>query len=141
MDNGLQQTWAVGFRVAGIRFVHLTVVKVKSLTNTKVYSCEYQLTAASYFAGSGPLVQNGLVPFYPAPDSASAGACCQSSALHIPTDRLTFLLACNHGHVYGNLTEISTDTACTAVASTGDFTTLYACECCQFSWPISKWVH
>lgn len=44
----------------------------------KVYSCEYQLTALSYFDGTD-LVQNANIPFYPPPDDASAGACCRLS--------------------------------------------------------------
>jgi hypothetical protein len=47
-----------------------------SATNKyKVYSCEYQLTATSYFGGT-ELILGSQVPFYPPPDDASAGACC-----------------------------------------------------------------
>ncbi len=44
--------------------------------DNKVYSCAYQLTAMSYFDGAG-LEQNSDIPFYPPPNDASAGACCE----------------------------------------------------------------
>jgi len=50
------------------------------------------------------------------------------------------IIACNLGYVYGNITAISQNLICEDVAGTGDFTTLYECECCEFSWPISKYV-
>lgn len=56
----------------------------------KVYSCGYQLTAMYYFHGTG-LPQNSDVPFYPPPNNASAGACCQLYTFKIPTGRLTNL--------------------------------------------------
>lgn len=43
----------------------------------QVYSCEYQLTAISYFSGTD-LVQSGVIPFYPPPEDAGPGACCMS---------------------------------------------------------------
>jgi len=88
----------------------------------QVYSCAYQLTALSYFDGSG-LAQTNDVPFYPPPSDASAGAC-----------------SCNLGYVYGNLSAISTSTQgsnCEVIAG-GDNKTLYDCECCELSWPISN---
>jgi len=42
----------------------------------QVYSCEYQMTAVDYFDGLN-LVQNNVVPFYPPPDDATDGACCE----------------------------------------------------------------
>ncbi|KAE9366568.1 hypothetical protein N431DRAFT_515018 [Stipitochalara longipes BDJ] len=73
----------------------------------QVYSCEYQLTAMSYFDGaiSGGLTQSAVVPFYPAPDEASAGACCSSLfSSQSSKASLTTSIACNLGYVYGNLT-------------------------------------
>ncbi|KAE8441186.1 hypothetical protein EG329_005786 [Mollisiaceae sp. DMI_Dod_QoI] len=86
----------------------------------QVYSCEYQLTALSYFDGTD-LVQNGNIPFYPPPDDASDGAC-----------------SCNLGYVYGNKTYINFNTACTTVAGSGDLDATYECECCEFSFPVSN---
>jgi len=88
----------------------------------QVYSCGYQLAAMSYFDGNG-LVQNSDVPFYPPPDDASAGAC-----------------SCNIGYVYGNFSAVGTSTQssdCQVIAG-GDNSTLYPCECCELSWPISN---
>ncbi|CZR69644.1 uncharacterized protein PAC_19544 [Phialocephala subalpina] len=86
----------------------------------QVYSCEYQLTAISYFDGTD-LVQNANIPFYPPPDSASAGAC-----------------SCNLGYVYGNKTYINFNNACIDVAGSGDMNALYECECCEFGFPVSN---
>jgi len=93
----------------------------------------------SFFDGNG-LVQNSDIPFYPPPNDASAGACCQFLPLknvHKLTGRSS---ACNIGYVYGNLSAVGTMTqssSCEVIAG-GDNTTLYTCECCEFSWPISK---
>ncbi|KAF8847563.1 hypothetical protein BDZ45DRAFT_320904 [Acephala macrosclerotiorum] len=86
----------------------------------QVYSCEYQLTALSYFDGTD-LVQNGNIPFYPPPDSASVGAC-----------------SCNLGYVYGNKTYISFNNACIDVAASGDANALHECGCCEFAFPVSN---
>ncbi|PMD31554.1 hypothetical protein L207DRAFT_591505 [Hyaloscypha variabilis F] len=93
----------------------------------QVYSCEYQLTTMSYFDGATPggLVQNADIPFFPPPDGASAGAC-----------------SCNLGYVYGNITasvvpaDSGTSSGC--VSSDGSITSLFTCECCALSWPISN---
>ncbi|KAH8748570.1 hypothetical protein F5882DRAFT_470916 [Hyaloscypha sp. PMI_1271] len=88
----------------------------------QVYSCGYQLTAMYYFHGTG-LPQNSDVPFYPPPNNASAGAC-----------------SCNLGYVYGNVSAVSTSmqgSNCEVIAG-GDNATLYECECCGLSWPISN---
>ncbi|KAH7416638.1 hypothetical protein BKA64DRAFT_655640 [Cadophora sp. MPI-SDFR-AT-0126] len=86
----------------------------------QVYSCEYQMAAISYFSDLG-LVQNANVPFYPPPDSAGAGAC-----------------SCNLGYVWGNKTYTNTNMACLNVAANGDRDALNACQCCQFSFPLSN---
>jgi hypothetical protein len=104
--------------------------------NQQVYSCEYQMTAIDYFDGLG-LIQSGVIPFYPPPDDASAGACCKSNEWkkNAFTDHST---ACNLGYVYGNETYINMNNACIDVAASGDFDALYACECCEFGFPVSK---
>ena len=62
-----------------------------------------------------------------------------SSALKIPRNQLTDgFLGCNLGHIYGNLTAVAMSTAGSLCSTGGDVTTLCACECCEFSWPISK---
>lgn len=107
--------------------------------DNKVYSCAYQLTAMSYFDGAG-LEQNSDVPFYPAPNDASAGACCEPPRPPNSTAQADNSLACNIGYVYGNLSSInqlSQGSDCEVIAA-GDNTVLYNCECCEFSWPVSK---
>ncbi len=49
-------------------------------------------------------------------------------------------IACNIGYVYGNKTYINFNTACTTVAGSGDLDATYECECCEFSFPVSKYV-
>jgi hypothetical protein len=55
---------------------------------------------------------------------------------------LTTTIACNLGYVYGNLTavstSVSTSTSSSCVSSDGSTASLYTCECCEFSWPLSK---
>ncbi|KAH6714288.1 hypothetical protein DL95DRAFT_368996 [Leptodontidium sp. 2 PMI_412] len=86
----------------------------------QVYSCEYQMAAISYFSDLD-LVQNANVPFYPPPDNAAAGAC-----------------SCNLGYVWGNKTYTNTNMACLNVAANGNRDALNACQCCQFSFPLSN---
>ncbi len=51
-------------------------------------------------------------------------------------------IACNVGYVYGNLTAVSTSastsTSSSCVSGDGSTASLYTCECCEFSWPLSK---
>ena len=104
-----------------------------------MYSCEYQLTAISYFDGTG-LIQNYNIPFYPPLDNVSAGACCTYLIYITVFMMITHVyLACNLGYVYGNQTYIPTDDPCIAVAGTGDFTQLYNCDCCENGFPASKY--
>lgn len=74
MEHGWQETWGVGSRVAGIRLVPYS--STEHYLEIQVYSCEYQLTALSYFDGTD-LIQSQVVPFYPPPDDAVNGACCK----------------------------------------------------------------
>lgn len=108
----------------------------------QVYSCEYQMTAMSYFDGTD-LVQNSNVPFYPAPQGPEGGpgACCEFGVLESEEGTcLRCIIACNLGYVYGNITAISQNLICTTVAGSGDLNAVYTCECCEFSWGASKHV-
>jgi hypothetical protein len=95
----------------------------------------------SYFDGAVPggLVQNAVIPFYPAPYEASAGACCSPLPVRSFKYLLIKFVACNLGYVYGNLTATPASPQSSSCVSTDTSTSsLYTCECCEFSWQLSK---